>query len=818
MKAIRNVVPTICLAVATLFSHQAVAQFMPVVFDNSYGKDNRFTMAAADFQNGDVAIAGTSAGDVILTWLDREGGVRFSTRFSPTELCEVTSIGAVSEDMVLVTGRRAVTPKEPQKSTGRAIVVDSRGVVRRSVSVGSSGAVVTSGRVLPSGNMFLAGSTTTEEGRWGMLCKVNSSDRVVYTYVSSVGEQCDWFNVHGSRTEYVNAAFTSVDREGSSVIRLDENGKPFFITVIPDPSFRIEKMLPGLDNDLFLVGEGTQGGGEVIKIRQEGDIVFHRQIIPSSPGTRLNHLTICPGGELLVGGNDDGGAYFSLLRNDGTVVSTNTGEGTVSTMAVNPAGGDCFVSTYNSAEGRGRILKMTKQGYRLFDKVTAANYTTMFINANGDLMLGSPATGRLSMLSNLGELLFDRYVVENTPADFGNVYLPATGEAFFLGSDSRVAKLAHGVYVGDIVVNKPIDGHVSAIFTVTLSGYSFSREGSPLPVSLTYKTRPLSASEGVNYDPVSGSISFVPSTDGSERYLNKFTVEVPVNANNLLEGSRTFSLDLANVAHSYLIKSSSVATIADQPAIVKLIDVVAGIEGAQDVVYSLGIFKRDDTPLTNRTNSDIVVDGVYGVGTADKLDYDTGRVPRLVIASGNHSGTFRVETLEDTRYESVKNVILNFNTVHAMSDTDVSFGANQISCSGEIYDQAALVAIESLGDRIRRSNDVVNGLFKVSLVSAKTGELLTNNSGSDITLTVPISSESSARHGEDFVVTNAHSLRIAGDGRSSTVNLNGLVLYNLDPASKTVVVNLQDVKAGATSGPISICSDRNTARFTIHNN
>lgn len=818
MKAIKNIVSTICLAAACVFAQQARAQFMPVVFDNTYGKDNQFTTATCDFQNGDIVIAGINAGDVVLSWLDRGGENLFSTRFTPAEFNEISSISAVGDDKVLVTGRRTVGSKDANRSSGRAMLIDRRGNVLRSVAVGSDGAIVTAGKVTPVGNMFLSGSTTTTEGRHGMVCRVNSSDRIDYTYVASVGELCDWFNVHGSRTEYVNAAFSSVERDGSSVIRLDDNGKPFFITVLPDPTFKIEKMLPGLENDIFLVGQGQQAGGQVIKIRQEGDIVFEKQIIPVTSGAILNQLMICPAGELLVGGNDAANAYFSLLRNDGTVISTNMGDGVVSAMAVNPANSDCLVSTYSAAEGRGRIVKMTKQGYRLYDKVTAANYNTMFINTNGDVLIGGPATGRLSMLSNLGETLFDRYVVENTPTRFTNVYLPTTGEAVFLGSESRVAKLAHGVYVSDITVNKPINGHVSATFTVTVSGYSFSKEGSPLPVSVAYKTTPISATEGVNFDPVAGTISFVPSADGSDRYLNKFTVEVPVNANNLLEGARAFSLDLSDVTHSYLIKSSSLATIQDQPAIVKMIGVTPGVEGEKDVVYELGIFKRDDTPLTNHTATDIVIDGEYGVGTADKLDYNTGRMPRLVIAPGAHNGSFNVETLEDTRYESTKNVVLNFNTVHAMSDADVSFGSSLISCSGQLYDQPALVTIESLGDRIKRTNDVVNGLFKISLVSAKSGELLTNDSGADIAITAPIDSECSATHGQDFVVTNGHALRIPGDGRSSTVNLNGLVLYTVDTADKAVVVDLQDVKPGESAGPLSICPERNTAKFTILNN
>lgn len=816
MKKFKNIALAIFFILALAAGQKATAQFMPVVYDNNYGRDNQFTTASADFQNGDVVVAGTNSGDVIVAWLDRHGNSRFTLDFSPEEFSEITGVWAVADDKVLVTGARRPGSKDKAPVSGRAMVIDIEGSVERSLTVGYAGTTLTGGKLLPDGSLILSGRNETAEGCNGIVCKIDRNDRTVYTYVAGVGEQCDWFDVQGSGSESLSAAFTSPEG-GSSVVRLDENGKPYFITQIPDPSFVIEKMVAGMENDLYLVGQGQALGGAVVKIRQEGDIVFQKEIVPASQTTVLDQLIVCPSGEILVGGNDSVNSYFLLLRNDGTVLSANVDTGKVSSIAIDPSNSDCLVSIYNPTVGSGKIVKMSRQGRRLYEKITAANYTSMFINMNGDVLLGSPHTGRLSMLSGLGELLFDRYVVENTPTQFADVYLPTTGEAVFVDNDSRVAKLAHSVYVSDIVVNKPINGHSSATFTVTVSGYSFSKEGAPLPVSVAYNTRPITASEGVNFDAVAGTISFVPSTDGSDRYLSKFTVEVPVSANNMLEGSRTFALDLADVRNSYLIKSSSIATIEDQPAIVRMIGTTPGLEGEKDIIYELGIFKRDGTRLVNTTNAEIVIDGTYGNGTADRLDFNMGRLPRLTIAKGDHSGTFNVETLEDTRYEAAKNVILNFNKIYAMSDTDVSFGADLVSCSGTLYDQPAMIAIESLGDRIKRSNDVVGGLFKISLVSAKNGQLLTNSSGADIAITASPSTECSAGLGTDFVITNAHDLRISSDGRSSAVNLNGLVLYNSDPVSKEVIVNLGDVTAGTEAGPISVSPQQNAARFTILN-
>lgn len=794
----------------------ASAQFMPVVYDNIFGKSVEFSAASADFQNGDFVTTGYDNNKVILTWISRGGDNLLTKTFAADEFAVINKIIPLSPSKILLVGNRKMSERDHSRSTGRAMVISVKGAIERNINVGEEGTTITSGQLLSNGNMILVGNTPNRGGKVAMVAKVSPKDKVIYNYIAGVGETCDWFDVLGSRTEYLNVAFSYDDKQGSSVVRLDENGKPYFITTLPDPTFKITKMQSTVDGDIYLVGQGQRSGGSVIKIRQEGDIVFQKQIVPAGSNTVLDKLILCPSGEILVGGNDTSNSYYALLRSDGTELSSNVDKGVVAAICNNAMNGDCFVSLYDQALVQGKIVKLSKQGRRLFEKNTAANYTSIRTNVNGDLLMASAQSGRLSMLSTVGELLFDRFVIENTPTQFLSAYLPSNGEAMFAGANNRIAKLAHGVYISDILVNKPITGNTTAVFTVTLSGYAFNTEGAPLPVTVNYKTKPITASEGVNYDPVAGTLSFIPSTDGSDRYLNKFTVEVPVNANDLLEGARTFALDLSDVKQSYLIRSSSKATIEDQPAIVKLIASTAGVEGQTDVTYELGIFKTNGTPLTNTTKADIVIDGIYGKGTADKLDFDMGRLPRLVIAQGRHSGTFNVVTLDDTRYESTKTVVIDFNKVYAMSDTDVSFGSSLLNCQGLLHDQAAMVAIESLGDHIK-FNNTLSGLFKVSLLRAKDGVLLTNNSGSDIVMTPAVNESSTAKEGVNFIFANAYDLRIWGDDKSSAVNLNGMVLYSPESGQKSVSVSLKTVRAGENAAPISISQDKSSAQFTITN-
>lgn len=817
MKTGKNIFWAFGMAMAIFAASRVQAQFMPVVYDRSYGKEIHYEQVCPDFSNGDVVAVGENGGHPMVIWLNRLGESILSRKFPAGDFAKITNVFPLQDGKVLLVGCRTVPPRDNRGATGRAIVLTSNGVVEQDVRVGEPGSCITLGRQLADGSLILGGdSPAVTGGRKPFVCKISPSGRVIYNYIPTAGEVCVGLNVLGSSTEYLHVAFSSKDNEGSCVVRLDERGKPFFITQLPDRTFHIEKMASTVDGDLYLVGEGQKAGGAVIKIRPEGDIVFQKQIVPTSVETKLDQLIVCPTGEIMVGGNDLTNSYYAQLRPDGTELISQVDRGVIAGITHDPVSGSCVASLYNPETSQGKIVKFSRQGHRMYEKNTAASYTSLRINGNGDLLMGSPTTGRLSMLSSLGELLFDRYVVENTPTPFAAASLPANGEAVFLSDGSRIIKLAHGIYMSDIQVSKPIMGSATATFTVTLSGYSFTPEGAPLPVTVDYKTRPVTASEGVNYDPVAGTLSFVPSTDGSDRYLNKFAVEVPINANDLLEGSRTFNLDLSNISNSYLIRSSSQALIKDQPAIVRLIGTKAGIEGEQDIVYELGIFKTNGVALTNATRANIVIDGIYGKGTADQLDFDMGRLPRLTIQPDMHSGQYRVQTKEDTRYESVKSVVIDFSQIYAMSDTDVHFSSSVLSCKGELYDQPALVAIESLGD-FGRKNNVVSGFFKVSLLRAKDGALLTNCSGGDILIDAAIDQSTTGQLGQDFVLTNLHDLRIWGDDKSSTVNINGMVLYSPDSASRNVVVKLNGAKAVANGGKISVSPSKAISGFVIRN-
>lgn len=806
----------ICALLLGLSTKGVYAQYIPVVYDRTYGENVQYQHLCTT-PSGEVVLTGVKNNKTNITWVKRDGDVLFSRPLT-TDFSSVHNAYYIGDNKVLVVGQ--ATPnnskgKQAMKAVGRAIVVDNAGNISLDVTIGEEGSVITCGQRLKDGSLIVGGyEERAGQGKVGMIGKIDASGKVVYKYIAAEAGQCVSFDVLGSGSESVHAVFTGGNGATGLVVRLDSKGKIFFETRLPDSDFQVNKMITDQNGFSYLIGNSSSAGGRILKLRSEGDIIFNKEIVPASGAAKLEYLYMSNDGNLLVGGNGGERCYYSLLRNDGTDLQKYIMKGLISGMGMNPASGESVIVGFDGDRGRGAIIGLARDGRQTYQKATDGNFNKAQLNPSG-VFLASTATGRICMLNNLGDLQFDRYAIENTKEVFDDITFTSQGDILFKGMENRLVKLGHGLYVSDVRINKPINGFTTALFTVTLTGYSTSEQGVPVPVTVEYTTKEGTASEANNYTPVKGSLSFVPSNDGANRYMIKQDVEVPIKANNLMEGRKLFEMNLGNVNQSYLVKPMGVATIEDQEVVVKLVGTNEGLEGERDVQYELGIFKTNGEELVNATGSDIKIDGVYGKGTADALDFDMGITPNLTIAKGAKTGKFNVKTLIDTRYELPKTVVVDFNKVNAISDANIGFGSSLISCSGTIIDQPAMLAISSLGDH-GRMNNIVSGFFRVSLVRASDGALLTNATGGDITATCSVAPETTAVEGKDFVLTNLHDLRIWGDGNRSAVNLNGIVLYDKDKlGAKNLSVGIDAVKTPERAPVINIDPKAKSAGFTI---
>ncbi|MBB4035327.1 hypothetical protein GGR21_001216 [Dysgonomonas hofstadii] len=791
------------------------AQYMPVVYDRTYGEGITYQFTCP-VTNGEVALIGNNGGVTTTTWIGRDGKA-VSSRTLSKGFESVNNTYHTGDRKLLILGQSKdwLSKKKDKGVYGRFIITDETGEILKDAIVGEAGSELFCGQQLKDGSFVLGGYEPRPGGiRAGMLVKVDASGKVVYKYVSDEGGPCIGFDVLGSSREYIHAAFTAEDGTVSAVVRLDSNGKPVFVTKLPEPEFQMCKMITAEDDHIFLIGNSSMAGGRVVKLRPEGDIIFSKEIVPASGETSLQYLSLAKNGNVLVGGNATDKSYYSLLRNDGTDLQKYILKGAVSGMEMDPVSGEAVIVGFDSERGRGTIIGLSKDGRQIYQKATDGNFDQVHMNANG-IFLTSRSSGRVCMLSSAGELLFDRYAIEDDKKAFEEILFTTNGDILFKDMKNRLVKLGHGLYVSDVKINKPVNGYTTAIFTVTLTGYPTTDQGAPIPVRVEYLTQDGTANKVDNYTPVKGSLSFVPSNDGTARYMVKQDVEVPVKANNLMEGRKMFELHLANVEQSYLVKATGVGDIEDQEVLVKLMGTRDGLEGTQDVEYELGIFKTNGESLINATGSDIIVEGIYGKGTADNLDFDMGVSPRVIIGRGAASGKFNVRTLVDTRYELPKSVVVDFRKIYAINDANINFESSILSCTGTIVDQPAHIAISSLGDH-GRMNNIVSGFFKVSLIRASDGALLTNATGGDISISCSVDAQTTAEEGKDFVFTNRHDLRIWGDGNRSAINLNGIILHNVQNTGiKKLVVGIDSVSKPDNAPDILISPTEASAGFSI---
>jgi hypothetical protein len=791
------------------------AQSMPVVFDKKYGDKTKLEHVC--LIRDEVVIVGKDNGAYFLSWLDRTGQVLYTRPLAG--YTEILQLKQASETSALVVGRSVQTRLKTKDSlsTARATIMDRQGDMKQDFCLDEEGSSFSGGEVLRDGVMILAGNEPGTDGNnHGILVKAGANNKLIYKYVSPTGERCVLFEVVGNNTEYVCAAFSAVNNaSGASVVRLDNAGRPLYTTLLPARGFTFTALHVSVaDASVIVAGNSVADGGIAYKLRPEGDIVFSRVVIPASESSSLDYLSVSRNGLILVAGNGDKQGHFSLLRSDGTSLYTSAVTGILSGAAMNVHTGESTITTFDASTYHGQLIRVSGTGNVEFVRVIDGLFDNIKVNNSGEITLLSRQEGRVAVYSSFGEQLSGGYISENKAALYDASAIAASGEVVFWGMNNRIVKLGHGLYISDIKITKPVNGLATALFTVTLTGFSTSQEGVPLPVRVDYATKAITATEANNFIPVRGQLSFIPAKGESNQYSIKQNIEIPVKPNDYIEGIKEFEVWLSGVHQSYLIKFVGKGKIEDQQAIVKLVHAENGVEDLKDVVYEIGLFKTDGAPLFNATGIDIVIDGGYGEGTADALDFDMGIAPRVVIPEGKQTGSFGVKTKGDTRYELAKTIVVNFDKIHALSGAKVAFESSVLSCVGSVVDQPAMVMATSLGDH-RANNNMVSGFFNISLHRVSDEALLTNATGNDIFIQFVVDPESSARERKDFVLTNQHDLRIDGDGNHSTVTLLGVVLHNTDEIEKNVRMTIEEVRVPEGALPISISPKGEKAFFTI---
>lgn len=99
---------------------------------------------------------------------------------------------------------------------------------------------------------------------------------------------------------------------------------------------------------------------------------------------------------------------------------------------MNAESGESVIVGFDTERSRGMITGLSKDGRQIYQKATDGNFDQVHMSTAGIFLVGN-STGRVCMLSNSGDLLFDRYAIEDDKKMFDEIVFTENGDILFKG-------------------------------------------------------------------------------------------------------------------------------------------------------------------------------------------------------------------------------------------------------------------------------------------------------------------------------------------------------------------------------------------------
>jgi len=205
-----------------------------------------------------------------------------------------------------------------------------------------------------------------------------------------------------------------------------------------------------------------------------------------------------------------------------------------------------------------------------------------------------------------------------------------------IGDDTGVGTIRNddGLVVEDVSLNEGTGaGTTNATFTVRLlSAYA-------QPVSVDYSTAPVTASEGGDYAPVAGTLTFAPGETAK-------SVSVNLVRDTVVEADETFELRLSNPVNAQIADGTGVATIRNDDGFV--VNDVSAAEGSGGgtTYFTFDVNLLSALPASSQVNYAIVGD----TATAG-VDF-TAHSGMLTFSAGTTLAQVFVEIARDALVEA----------------------------------------------------------------------------------------------------------------------------------------------------------------------
>jgi uncharacterized repeat protein (TIGR01451 family)/gliding motility-associated-like protein len=348
----------------------------------------------------------------------------------------------------------------------------------------------------------------------------------------------------------------------------------------------------------------------------------------------------------------------------------------------------------------------------------------------------------------------------------------------------------------------------TATFTVTLSTAVQNS------FSVDYKTVDGTATAGLDYTSTTGTLVF-PANSPAGAML-RFTV--PVNDDNVVEPSETFSATLSNVIGGLVTIGTPTATVTITDNDVAVASIAPGTNGSETGPVS-GTFI---VTLSNPSATDTQITYTLGGTSTEGTDYTNIVTKTITISAGQTTGTISIPVIVDAVAESTETVIatlvtsnnpaITVNTAPASinildaNTANVSISINAASI-GEAVGTVTLSV--TLNIAVQNSFTVdyktANGTALSGLDYTATSGTLTfpanSPAGTVLNVVIPIIDDNLIENSESFTVglSNVQGAEVAIGASPATVNI-----ADNDSAVATITAGANANENGLVNGVFNV--------------
>ena len=331
------------------------------------------------------------------------------------------------------------------------------------------------------------------------------------------------------------------------------------------------------------------------------------------------------------------------------------------------------------------------------------------------------------------------------------------------------------IAVSDVALDEGDTGIIYVPFVFSLS------RASTTPVSVSYSTSPISASEGGDYVAATGTATFDPG-------VTLLAVYVLANGDTVLEPEETFALNLSAPVNGTLATTQSIATLIDD-------DLPRLSIGNQSVTEgNSGSLNAQFTVTLNRTSTQtITVNYATANGTATAGSDYTTTAGQLSFTPGATTRTITVPVLGDVLDEDNETFVVSLN-----SPVNASILAG--NGTGTINDNDASPSLSVNSVAVAEGNSGTASAILTATLSAVSGRSVTVNfTSADGTATQPFdyASTSGTLTFAPGVTTRPITVQVVGDtiqepNETFVVTLNGSVNATIATAQGTGTIGNDD--------------------------